>query len=200
MACAFQVGIGRVVKGRHRLSRVCVRRAVQVWAYQHNLLYQEQNNQNLYIVSYNKFKTLNADADADRFKTLNADADADKFKTLKADFIITCCTRKQPARTNAPSGFRALPADGTSASPMAPSPSLPCSLLLPQLLDYKASMAAYASLHYFPFILMFVCNVLGSFVRPKRSSGSRGGKDGKGASTSAANGQAATANGHAKGQ
>lgn len=68
-----------------------------------------------------------------------------------------------------------------------------------QLLDYKASMAAYASLHYFPFIVMFVCNVLGSFVRAKRS-GSKGPKDGKGASTSATNGHAATANGHAKAQ
>ncbi|GIL46653.1 hypothetical protein Vafri_3591 [Volvox africanus] len=37
-----------------------------------------------------------------------------------------------------------------------------------QLLDYKVSMEAYASVHYFPFILMLIVNVLGSFIKPKR--------------------------------
>ncbi|EFJ48091.1 hypothetical protein VOLCADRAFT_120919 [Volvox carteri f. nagariensis] len=37
-----------------------------------------------------------------------------------------------------------------------------------QLLDYKSSMEAYASVNYFPFIVMVVVNVLGSFVKQKR--------------------------------
>ncbi|GFR42985.1 hypothetical protein Agub_g3984 [Astrephomene gubernaculifera] len=37
-----------------------------------------------------------------------------------------------------------------------------------QLLDFNSSSEAYASVHYFPFILMLVVNVLFSFVKAKR--------------------------------
>ncbi|GLC46847.1 hypothetical protein PLESTB_001540800 [Pleodorina starrii] len=38
-----------------------------------------------------------------------------------------------------------------------------------QLLDFHSSMEAYASVNYFPYILMLVVNVLGSFVKTKRA-------------------------------
>ncbi|PNH06620.1 hypothetical protein TSOC_007004 [Tetrabaena socialis] len=38
-----------------------------------------------------------------------------------------------------------------------------------QLLDFKASMQAYASVYYFPYILMLVVNVAGSFLKAKKS-------------------------------
>ncbi|KAG2485077.1 hypothetical protein HYH03_016174 [Edaphochlamys debaryana] len=55
-----------------------------------------------------------------------------------------------------------------------------------QLLDFAPSMRAYASVGYFPFIVMLVVNVLGSFLRGKRSGGKGGERGAKGKAAGAA--------------